>query len=285
MRRADAVHAPIPGDIGTVGLVFAFLLGKRLFIRHCGNWFVQRTAAERFWKWSMERIAGGRNVALATGGAMERPSKLNDSIRWIFSTSLTEKELRSCSVDREGNFSTGIRLIIVCRQERGKGVDVVIQSLPLLLNRFPNCTLDVVGDGTALGELKNICEALDLNGHVRFHGKLHHDSVMSLLRQSDLFCYPSHSEGFPKVVLEALACGLPVITTHVSVLPQLIGGGCGVLLDETTPAALAEAIERCVADKQVYQAMSANAKQTAGQYSLERWRDTIGDILRTAWAQ
>ena len=43
LHRADAVHAPIPGDVGTVGMLLAVAFGKPLFVRHCGNWLVQRT--------------------------------------------------------------------------------------------------------------------------------------------------------------------------------------------------------------------------------------------------
>ena len=51
--RADAVHAPIPGDVGTIGMLFAFLFRKPLLVRHCGNWLQPETAAEHFWKWFM----------------------------------------------------------------------------------------------------------------------------------------------------------------------------------------------------------------------------------------
>jgi glycosyltransferase involved in cell wall biosynthesis len=99
-----------------------------------------------------------------------------------------------------------------------------------------------------------------------------------------VFCFPTaSSEGFPKVVLEALACGLPVVTTRVSALPELIGTGCGVLLDEVTPAAVAEGVRLCLSDGERYRAMSGAAVRTAREYSLERWRDSIGELLRAAW--
>src|SRR5258707_410259 len=47
VRRSDAVHAPIPGDIGTVGMIFALIMKKPLFVRHCGNWLAPKTTAER----------------------------------------------------------------------------------------------------------------------------------------------------------------------------------------------------------------------------------------------
>ncbi len=282
--RADAVHAPIPGDIGTIGMLMAFVLRKPLFVRHCGNWFVQKTAAENFWRWFMERFAGGRNVMLATGGAAEPPSTRTKDVRWIFSTSLTEQELKSYGKVRELPPRGRVRLVIACRQELEKGTGVVIESLSLLLKHYPEATLDVLGDGGALNCFQGLVERLGLNQRVTFHGKVDHDAVIRQFQCADIFCFPTmSSEGFPKVVLEALACGLPVITTKVSVLPQLIGRGCGVLLDEAKPAAVAGAVRAMLSNGEQYHAMSARAIETAAEYSLERWRDTIGDLLKASW--
>lgn len=284
VSRADAVHAPIPSDIGTIGMLLAFFMRKPLFVRHCGNWLVQRTVAERFWKWFMERVAGGKNVMLATGGAAEPPSQRNPAIRWIFSTSLTQKELSDCPMRPDQKPAQDTRLIISCRQEKEKGTGVVIASLPYILKDFARTSLDVVGDGGSLGKFRELAESLDLSDRITFHGKVNHQTVLELLRRASLFCYPTTaSEGFPKAVLEALACGLPVVTTRVSVLEQLIGTGCGILIQEATPEALAEAVRECLTDQERYRGMSRQAVATAWQYSLERWQDAIGDWLRAEW--
>ena len=281
--RADAVHAPIPGDVGTIGMLLACLMGKPLLVRHCGNWFVQTTAAEHFWKWFMERFAGGQRVMLATGGAKESPSRRNPNVYWIFSTSMNRCELQAAA-KRHKKTQPGARLIIACRQEKEKGTGVVIQSLPLILRRFPHALLDVVGDGSALERFKQLAEALGVSDCVSFHGKLHHDAVIDLLKEADVFCYPTtSSEGFPKAVLEALAHGLPVVTTNVSVLPELIGRGCGRLIEQAGPAEVAEAVIEILSDRECFCQMSERAIDIAGQYSLEHWRDTIGELLRAAW--
>jgi hypothetical protein len=285
VRLADAVHAPIPGDVGTIGMLLALALGKPLFVRHCGNWHVQRTAAERFWRWFMERFGGGRNVMLATGGDGAPPSARNPALRWIFSTTLTINELRACAVDRE-HPGDRCRLIIACRQETAKGTAVVIDAMPQVLERWPEATLDVVGDGSALRTFKERATALDLDSRVTFHGKVGHAAVIDLMKRADVFCYPtSSSEGFPKVVLEALACGLPVITTPVSVLPYLLRNGAGLVVEQATPAALAAAIDRCLESRDGYRAMSARAVETARQFSLERWTETIAASLTAAWGE
>lgn len=284
MQRADAAHTPIPGDVGTIGMLLAFFLRKPLFVRHCGNWFVQETLAERFWKWFMERYAGGKKVMLATGGSNVPPSNRNAAIRWIFSTTLTEDELKTCLTGRYQPPRENTRLIIACRQDKQKGTGIVIESLPLVLKDFPHVTLDVVGDGEALDEFKALAASLGVRERITFHGNVDHATVTRLLRNAHLFCYPTTaSEGFPKVVLEALACGLPVITTRVSVLPQLIGSGCGILIEEPTPSEVARSVREILLQADRYCAMSAQAVATARQYSLERWRDTLGEWLRAAW--
>ncbi len=283
VKKADAVHTPIPGDVGTIGMIFALLMRKPLFVRHCGNWFVQRTVAERFWKWSMEFFGGGRNVMFATGGSSEAPSRCNSSVKWIFSSSLRREQIagsKSLTLPTDGK----IKLAIACRQEARKGTDVVIDSMPDILRAFPNASLDVIGDGSLLPTLKQQVQDLGLNDKVTFHGKLEQAKVISLLKQNHVFCYPtSASEGFPKVVLEALASGMPVITTKVSVLPELISSGCGVLLDSPSSAELSKAVIDVCSNPNKYEEMSTKAIETAQKYSLEDWRDYIGKTLREAW--
>jgi hypothetical protein len=280
LARSGGVHAAIPGDVGTIGMAGAVLLGKPLYVRHCGNWLAPRTTAEHFWKWSMEHLAGGRRVMLATGGGSTEPSK-NPEIGWIFSTSLSMDRLQT--EPKQYVPGSPVRLVIACRQERAKGTGAVIESLPLLRNAYGNITLDVAGDGGALAEFRQLAESLGVAPYVRFHGKLPHSGVLDLFAGSTLFCYPtSASEGFPKAVLEALASGLPVLTTRVSVLPHLISQGCGELLSDRSPEAISDAVGRCL-EPQRYAGMSRAAVQTARQYSLEQWRDSIGTRLEAAW--
>lgn len=282
-KNVDAIHAPIPGDVGTIGMAFATLLRKPLFVRHCGNWLVQRTAAERFWKWSMEFLGRGKNVMLATGGSTEPPSRRNPKIEWIFATSLRRAEIESNSpktLPTDGE----TKLIIVCRQEERKGTEVVIDALSQLVHRLPNVTLDVVGGGSKLDQYKEHARARKVADRVTFHGKVVHGRVLELLRTSDLFCYPtSASEGFPKVVLEAMAIGLPVITTRVSVLPHLINDSNGILLEKADPTELGNSICELCSDHERYHRVSANAIETAKSFTLEGWRDYIAERLIRAW--
>ncbi|MFN7623148.1 MAG: glycosyltransferase [Acidobacteriota bacterium] len=280
--RADLVHTPIPGDIGTIGLLLALLLRRPLFVRYCGNWAVQRTVAERFWRGLMEYCAGGRNIMMATGGDHAAPSLGNPQLTWIFSTSLTTSEIAECRMIRSSPAAPP-RLITVARLEKSKGIDRLIRTLPRLSQSLPEISLDIVGDGTQLATLRQLALQVGMEERVRFHGQLDHQGVRQLLREADLFCLLSASEGFPKAVHEALASGLPVVATSVSVLPQLVGNEAGRLVDPVAPSEeIAAAINFCLSDPDRYAEMSATAASRAAQYSLEGWQKTIRERLATA---
>jgi glycosyltransferase involved in cell wall biosynthesis len=283
VARADAVYAVIPGDIAVLGMILAFAMRKPLFVRHTNDWLEQRTLVGRLERWFLERIAGGQTVVLATGESEEPPSRRNPNIHWIFSTSLTERELRINAVQRTISSSKQFRIIIVARQEEAKGTDVLIRSLSLVRQVVPCVVLDVVGDGSAMPKFKKVADDLGLQNEITFHGHVQHQQVIELLRQADLLCLPTESESFGKAILEALSCGLPVVTTRLPVLVRLIGLRCGVLINERTPEALARAITWCLTDPNRYEKMSQAAIQTARSYSLERWCNTVHALLETAW--
>jgi len=228
INEADYVHTPIPSDIGTLGMIIANIRNKPLFVRHCGNWNVQKTFAERFWKWFMEKYAGGTNVMLTTGLQEGKPSKKNKNINWIFSSSLKNSEIQTLIKSAPLLDIESPRLIIVCRMEVEKGVDRVISALDILRADFPGLHLDIVGDGPALIKFQQSVKRLKLYDMVSFHGKLNHADVLDIMQHAHIFCYPTAaSEGFPKVVLEAMASGLPVLGTSVSAIKALLSKGGG----------------------------------------------------------
>lgn len=283
VHEADAVHTPLGGDVGTLGALAALVQGKPLFIRYCGLWGHPTTSFQRFWFWLCETVAGGRNVVLATGWDERPPSAKNPHIQWIFSTSLRRQDI--VSLPRRTAWEAGqpLKLITVGRQEPGKNTTLTIQALRLIREQYPQTTLDIVGDGSDLPGLRKLVAELDLGDAVTFHGYVNHDAVIAALLAANIFCFPTRTEGFPKVVHEALACGLPVVTTPVSVLKHLINDQNGVLLSDTEPKTIAQAVLGLIADPDRFGLMIRHAQQMALDYSLERWRDEIGDMLRTAW--
>lgn len=284
MSWAEALHLPIPGEVGGLALFLAWLRRKLLFVRHCGTWGLQRTTAERLTHRFLESIAGGRNVVLATGGRATPPSPGNPAIRWIFSTSLTRDELDALRPSAAKALHAPIRLATAARLEPAKKTDAVVEAVAELRRRDRPATLDVFGAGSFLPALKEQAANLEVADAVRFHGKVPQQQVIARLPELDIFCFPSTSaEGFPKAVLEALAAGLPVVAMPNSVLAVLIHDRNGRLISAPTGRAIADAVEALAANPAHYTELTAQAHESASSYSLESWRETIAETLNKQW--
>jgi glycosyltransferase involved in cell wall biosynthesis len=118
---------------------------------------------------------------------------------------------------------------------------------------------------------------------VTFHGQVGHELVLDVLDAGDVFLFPTSSnEGFPKAVGEALACGLPVVASAVSVLPSLLDHGAGIVLREVTSRAIANAVEDLRSAPDVYAAMSRRAIELAQTLTLERWATEVARAIDDA---
>ena len=128
--------------------------------------------------------------------------------------------------------------------------------------------LHIAGDGELMGELQQLAQQLNIQHQVRFLG--HQTNMRPLYQGFSLFTLSSLAEGIPMTALEAMACGLPVVATHVGGLPELITHN-GTLVPAQDPNALAEAWQQYLSDDAT--------RQLAGQRSRER---VIKDFSETA---
>lgn len=122
-----------------------------------------------------------------------------------------------------------------------KGHDLVIQALVHL----PDVDLIIAGDGPEKAWLQRLVTKLGLVERVRFAGVLAHQDLPGLYSAADALVLASSREGWPNVLLEALACGTPVIASRNWGTPEIVSAPeAGLLLDERTPEAIAEAVRR-----------------------------------------
>lgn len=281
---ADAVHALVPGDLGTIGLLLALGKRKRLLVRHCGTWDLRRTLADRFLAWLLPRIAGGRNVVLATGGGGAPPCPTNSDVHWIFSTTLTRDELAQLAPAEPWRPGEPLRLIQVGRLVAGKNAEAALRALAIIRRRHPDVRLELLGDGPERPRLEALAAELGLAAAVTLHGNVGHAQVLELLGRSHLFLFPTRvAEGFPKAVHEAMACGLPIVVPRVSVLPWLVEEGAGVLLDAPEPEDVARAVLDLAGDPRRFESLARRARQVAHRYTLEDWAEAIRARVEAAW--
>ncbi len=154
--------------------------------------------------------------------------------------------------------------ISVARLSPEKDFPTLLQATRLVVNQYPDFKLTLVGDGQERSSLEKLCSELNLNSQVTFLGE--RCDVPELLKQAGLFVSSSSTEGISLTLLEALAVGLPIITTDVGGNPEIIEQDVtGYLVPSGNPQQLAEAICSHLERPETWDTMA-----NAGRASVEK---------------
>jgi len=157
----------------------------------------------------------------------------------------------------------------VARLVPQKGIDVAIRALA----GWDRGTLVVLGEGPERASLEKLAEELGVRA--LFPGHL--PDVAAVLRRADVLVHPARWEGFGLAVLEAMLCGLPVVATRVSSIPEIVvDGETGLLVPPDDPAALGEALQRVLADPGGLGA--AGRERARAEFSVERMAERTAEL-------
>lgn len=209
-------------------------------------------------------LACGQLLAKAIGSETQdyTPSVIGvvDTERFAPAGASERHELRSAREIEPGE----ILLLFVGGLLRGKGIFELAEAVSRLAERHPQMTLAVVGDGIDRPAFEEKMEELRISGRVRMVGAVDGSEVASWMKAADLLALPSYSEGMPNVVMEAMACGVPVVTTRVGGIPDELDGCEGVALVEARKTdELTAAIDRLVGDASLREEMGRVGRQVA----------------------
>ncbi len=161
-----------------------------------------------------------------------------------------------------------------------KGVKYLIEAMDSIHKKSGNAVLVLVGDGPERPGLESLAAQLQLDSHIIFAGMVPNSKVPEYLAASDVFVLPSLSEGFPISVLEAMAASLPVVTTKVRGLPEIIKDGeNGFLVEPENPSEIAAKVLLLLEDDELRSRISANNRQEAKSFTWE----TIIQRLETVY--
>lgn len=158
----------------------------------------------------------------------------------------------------------GKRLLFVGRLAGVKGVPVLLDAVQALMDKHPGMSLTLIGDGPERSDLENRAARMGLSAVVHFAGYKSQTEVADALSRADLFVLPSFAEGVPVVLMEAMAAAVPVVTTHVAGIPELVEHGThGILTHPGDAASLATAIDALLGDPVGARQMGAAAREVA----------------------
>ncbi|SDT86276.1 glycosyltransferase family 4 protein [Desulfobacula phenolica] len=146
--------------------------------------------------------------------------------------------------------SKSVRLLFLSRLEKEKGVFETIDAFKLLIDKKYNITLSIAGDGSVTKQIDAYVTRLGLNDKIFMLGYLTGNKKANAFSKHDIYCLPSYSEGMPNSILEAMAFGMPVITTPVGGIKDFFEDDkMGCFSESINSVEVAECIKKILSDK------------------------------------
>jgi glycosyltransferase involved in cell wall biosynthesis len=287
VRDIDLLHCRVPTPAAIFAFAFARLLRRPAFVLIVGDlrallptmpyrgikkaiWRAYTAFEER----NVQHMAS-RSLAFANGGALTaKHTRPEHPVVQTQTTTIAAGEIATrqdtCTAER-------VRLLTVSRIDPRKGLRVLPDVVRRLVAKGIDASLDLIGPVVgAPGEderraIESAAESLNVRDRIALHGAVPLDRLMAIYGEHDVFVLPTlPGEGVPRVLLEAMASGLPVVTTRVAGIPSLVtDGGNGLLVDVAEAAPVADAIARLVADAPLRRRLIVSGYETARTFTLE----------------
>ncbi len=275
-RRAgiEHIHAQFADSATDVAMLVAYYRG--------GTWSLAVHGSVEFYnvdRYALtDKIEDARFAVGISDFGRSQLMRLSDSSRW------EHIHVVRCGVDlavyepptERSDSATSADVLFVGRLLHGKGLSLLFEAVAELRRRGLDVTVTVVGDGPARSEVEAAA-----GEHVRLLGSVGQDDLLDLYARADLFCLPSFAEGIPVVAMEAMAMELPVVTTRIMGIPELVEDGTnGLLVPPGRVDALTDALERLVRAPDERRAMGrAGREKVRADYDVARSAAAMRSVL------
>lgn len=271
------VHAEWATHAATAAYVIHRLTGKPFsFAAHAHDIYVHQA----FLKEKLERASF---VVTCTAANAEFLRRLSPGAR----VHVVHHGLALSRYPARDSYCPGVRAFVAARLVPKKGLSVLVEACGRLHHRGLPVECRIAGDGPLRGELEALAAQLGVRDRVRFTGLLDHDAVITNMRWASVVVLPStmqptgDRDGIPNVLVEAMALGVPVVSTRTSSIPELVTDGVdGRLVPASDPDALAEAMQAIGADPELQRRMGrAGRSKIAREFDLTRTAAELAGLL------
>ena len=266
---------------GVAAAMLAKALDKPLTITARGtdlNLLPQFAIPRRQIVWAAERAQGLITVCQALKDELVALGTAPDKVRVLrngVDLEMFRPIAREAARERLG--LTGRTLLSVGHLIERKGHHLVIAAM----TRLPDTTLLIAGDGEERANLERQAAEAGVSDRVRFLGRVDHDALREVYGAADALVLASSREGWANVLLEAMACGTPVVATNVWGTPEIVAeSAAGVLMAARTPEALADAVESLFASLPERDATRAYAEQFSWDATTRGQEELFGTLVR-----
>ena len=264
-RKFDIIHTHAY-SAGTIGRMSAFLAGVPVIISHNHSVYDYYNRRYHFVEWFLslitDRVVCVSDIANRFANETQRiNARKLITIHNGIDSEYTVLEKRTSGLRKELGIPVDHSVICtIAHLEEHKGVKYLLESASLLLQSRNDVSFLVVGEGALKEKLKILCADLKIEENVIFAGE--RGDIPEILSLTDIFVLPSLREGLPLTILEAMACGKPVIATNVGGIPEVVKDGVsGILISPKDPEALHSAINELLGDREKLKKMGHNGKR------------------------
>jgi glycosyltransferase involved in cell wall biosynthesis len=174
-----------------------------------------------------------------------------------------------------------LRALSVGRLVPDKGQMILLEALAELHRRDVDASMTIVGDGPDRSRLETASRRLGISDQVTFTGPLGSDLVAELYREADVFCLTSFAEGVPVSLMEAMSNRLPVVTTRIAGIPELVEDGVsGSVVPPGQAPPIADALQRLAHEPQLRQRWGeAGRQRVLGTYDIRRSARRLAELF------
>lgn len=275
---ANHIHLRCPGNIGLLGcLVQIFFPWKQKTAKYAGNWDpkAKQPLSYRLQKWILNNRFLTRNMQVLVYGEWLGASK---NIVPFFTATYSENEKTQLP---KRTYSGCIRFVFAGSLTENKHPMKALQWVhQLQKTHHLSVQLDFYGDGLEKEKLSNFMEKNKLEKYVRLHGNQPKEVLKQVYQKADFLLLPSQSEGWPKVVAEAMFWGAIPIVSPVSCVPWMLGFGKRGLFFDRDLNKTTEQFTSLVSQPEKLQKMSALAAEWSRKYTLEKFENEIIKLLK-----
>jgi len=281
LPKADIVHVRCPANISLIAIVLLSLIRSPSirWVKYAGNWqpYDKEAWSYKFQRWWLLKMLH-RGVVTVNGQWPNQPKHIHSFLNPCLTTREAE-EARKISSEKQLSFP--LRLLFVGRLETEKGVGRALNILSKLHQKGISATLDLVGDGPERSRFEKLTNNLGINQLVKFNGWLPRPDLIPIYSAAHIFLLPSCSEGWPKVLSEAMAYGVVPIASNVGSIPQYLKRfGTGRTLPPEDEEGFENAICYYSLHFDLWKEESENGIKAAKYFSYETYLNEVKNLLK-----
>ncbi|MCI2228398.1 glycosyltransferase family 4 protein [Polaribacter sp. MSW13] len=276
MKEVNHIHLRCPGNVGLLGcLVQIAFPSKQKTAKYAGNWDPKskQPLSYKFQKWLLSNTFLTKNMKVLVYGDWPNQTK---NIIPFFTASYHQDEMIAIPPK---NVNQQIQLIFVGGLTVGKQPLISVKATHQLLKKGYEVVLHIYGDGVQRTELEAYVKVHQLESKVVLHGNVEKDVVKRAFQASHFLIFISKSEGWPKVVAEAMFWECLPITSKVSCVPYMLGDNTRGRVVDSNVDEVVSAIEAYLQTPNRYLEHAANAKQWSRQFTLGKFEQEIKKLL------